>query len=136
MRRNRVIPESNNIIWTVTDPQDRKVVLKNSTFDFHIAGTDHDENDSNFRKKIAAQAKQTIVEPEFIVNEEQRNIYFSLVKVPYENNLLKIKPMKVVVDADRTPNEVVTWTVMRKMNDTIKSEAIIYERNSNELVPV
>ena len=130
-----MIPESDKIIWTVTDPQDRKVVLKKSTFDFHIAGTDHDKKDRDFRKKIATQAKKTIAKPEFIIKEEQRNIYFSLVKVPHENDCIKIKPMKVVVDADRIPNEIVTWTVMRKMNDTIKSEAIIYESKSNNIVP-
>jgi hypothetical protein len=46
-----VIPENDDIIWTVTDPQNRPVVLKRSTWDFHIAGADHDERDGDFRKK-------------------------------------------------------------------------------------
>ena len=129
-----MIPENDDITWTITDPQKRNVVLKRSTLDKHIAGSDHDPRDSEFRKKIMHQAQQTIVSPEFIIKENSRNIYLSLGIMPYQENLVKIKPLKVVVDADRNPNEVVTWLPLKKFSFTIESEAIIYARESNVIV--
>ena len=129
-----MIPENDDIAWTITDPQKRKVVLKRSTLDKHIAGADHDPRDSEFRKKIMHQAQQTIVDPEFIIKENSRNTYLSLVNVPYQDNFDKLKTLKIVVDSDRHPNEVVTWLPLKKFNSTIESEAIIYARKSNVIV--
>lgn len=97
--------------------------------EFHIAGADHSPNDSIFRRSIIEQAEQTIIDPEIIIKDNSRNIYLKLIVVPYQDDLIKIKPLKVVVDADRQPGEVVTWTPLNKMNGAFESEAIIYARN-------
>lgn len=123
-----MIPENDDIIWTATDPQNRNVILKRATWDFHIAGADHDERDGDFRKKLLIPARQTIIDPEFIISEQSRNTYFRLVAILYQDNLVKIKPLKVIVDADRQPNEVVTLIPENKLKETVESEAIIYAR--------
>ena len=46
-----MILQSENFVWEVIDPQGRKVVLKQSTLEFHIAGADHSLSDSDFRRK-------------------------------------------------------------------------------------
>lgn len=121
-----MIFQNSNIIWNETDPQGRKVILKQATFEFHIAGADHNQSDIDFRRRIVQQARQTINSPEFIIKESSRNIYLKLIIIPYQDNLIKIKPLKVVVDADREPNEIVTWTPLNKMNGVIEKEAVIY----------
>jgi hypothetical protein len=87
-----------------------------------------------FAKKLLIPARQTIIDPEFIISEKSRNTYFSLVAILYKDNLFKLKPLKVIVDADRQPNEVVTLIPENKLKETVKSEAIIYERKSIVIV--
>ena len=123
-----MIYESDTVVWLATDPQDRKIILKESTLNIHIAGSDHDRQDSAFRKQIMSQAQQTIINPEIIVKDKSRLIYFRIIVIPYQETLVKLKPIKVVVDIDRQPNEVVTWTPLNKMNTTFESEAIIYAK--------
>lgn len=44
----------------------------------------------------------------------------------------KMLAMVVIVDTDRTPNEVVTWTIKRKLNQENLDGGIIYVRDVNK----
>lgn len=124
---------SNNyeIRWQVKDPQNRIVVLKKSTYEKHI-GEDHSPKDAMFRKEMEEQAKYTITSPGLIIERNLRHLYYKIVSISYGDDV-KIKPMKVIVDADREPNEVVTWLAMTKMKDTAEAGEIIYERRTDDL---
>ena len=123
--------ENSVIRWQVKDPQNRQIILKQSTYKEHV-DEDHAPQDAAFRKKVETQVKNTVVSPDFIIADNPRNLYYKLVGIPNED-VIKLKTMRVVVDTDRTPNEVVTWVPMSKSKDTFKAEAIIYERGKDGL---
>lgn len=123
--------ENSVIRWQVEDPQNRQIILKQSTYEDHVDG-DHAPQDAAFRKKVETQVKNTVVSPDFIIADNPRNLYYKLVGISNED-VIKLKTMRVVVDTDRTPNEVVTWVPMSKSKDTFKAEAIIYERGKDGL---
>lgn len=123
--------ESYKIRWQVEDPQSRQVVLKQITYESHVI-EDHSDKDAVFRKNVEGQVKNVIVNPDFIVAEEPRNLYYKLVSIGAEE-YIKLKIMKVVVDADKEPNEIVTWIPMSKVKEKLKAEAIIYERGKEDL---
>lgn len=119
------------IRWEVTDPQGRQVVLKENTYEHHVIG-DHDTQDVKIRARTEKNAKQTIINPNLIAKDDStRHLYYNAVAIRDEENNTKVKLLKVVVDADRTPNEVVTWTPIRK-GDNLGCGAIIYERGAND----
>ena len=121
-----------NIRWEVTDSQNRKVVLKQSTYDEHITG-DHDLRDAKVRKLMESQVRRTLSSPDVIIKDTtSRLLYYNTIVIRYETRLPKIKTLKVVVDTDRSPHEVVTWTPLRK-GDSIKDGVIIYERCADDL---
>ena len=120
--------EDVTIRWEVEDPKARKVILKQSTYEEHI-DKDHTDEDAAYRQNAEKQAKETIVNPQFIVRDEEdndRHVYYKIVTVPYGNDRKRLRNMKVVVDTDRTPHEVVTWIVQSKLKDTIREEWIDY----------
>ena len=123
--------ERYEIRWQVEDPQSRQVVLKQITYEKHVI-EDHSDKDAIFRKNIESQVKNVIMNPDFIVAEEPRNLYYKLVGIGAEK-YIKLKTMRVVVDADREPNEIVTWIPMSKVKGEVKAEAIIYERGKDDL---
>lgn len=118
--------EKIEIRWKVTDPQDRQVVLRQSTYENHIID-DHEQKDAAFRLKMENQAKKTVTNPQIIIAKNQRNEYHRMARVPFEEGIEKLKHVKVVVDADRDPNEVVTFIASSKVNDTLEAGSVIYE---------
>lgn len=114
------------IRWTVKNPLNQDVFLKASTFEKHIAA-DHEETDANFRTQLERQVKLTVADPDYITVDRKRFSYHRLVTVPYSEGFVKLKTMKVIVEADE-PREVVTWIAQSKNKDVVSTEAIIYER--------
>ena len=58
--------------------------------------------------------------------------YLDLMSVPTKNDLSTIKLIKVIVDTNPNPNEVITWMVQRnigKRKSEIKKGGIIYDRS-------
>ena len=120
-----------DICWAVKDIQRREIILKQTTYDEHIT-EDHSVQDFNFRKSMEPRVKQTLISPDIIIKDGKRNLYYNTVVIRHEEGLPKVKILKVVVDADRIPNEVVTWTPLRK-GDAIRNGVIIYERGTVDL---
>ena len=118
--------ESNEIRWEVANPQGRPVILKQSTYENHII-SDHRPEDAAFRLKIELQAQKAISNPQFIIAKEKRHEYHRIVRVPFEENKEKLKHMKVIVDADRDPNEVVTFIAPSNLRCTLETGSVIYE---------
>lgn len=117
------------IRWKITDVQGREIILKETTYAEHILG-DHAEEDARIRECMEPQIKRTLISPDIIIQDEVgRNLYYNTVVIRYEGRAAKIKILKVVVETDREPNEIVTWTPLRK-GDNIKNGEIEYERNS------
>lgn len=114
------------IRWEVTNPLGERVVLKQSTYEKHIVN-DHSPRDAMYRQKIELQAQKAIINPQLIIAKEQRHEYHKIVRVPHTDNVDKIKHINVIVDADRTPNEVVTFIVSSSLRGTVEAGAIIYE---------
>lgn len=118
---------SDDIRWSITDPLGNKIVLRTSTFHEHILG-DHANEDAKMRIKLEPHAFETLVRPSAIVKDRENNsrrIYYSVVALQYEEPEWHFKILKVVVETDRTPNEVVTWMVVRR-GDKIKDGVMIY----------
>ena len=124
-----------SVRWKEIDPQERIVILRQDTYDKHI-DSDHSPADAQYRKRVEQQVRSTIQQPQYILQDkqhEQRHNYFRLIKVYRDDKQIKIKPMKVVVDADRTPNEVVTWHVQNSLSEPTTEEGIIYDRDGVSL---
>ena len=123
------------IRWEETDPQGRRVVLKASTFDEHIK-KDHDDDDAAIRIKNEEHAKKAIARPHLVIldpEDHDRHIYYRIILANNGEPLKKVKNMRVVVDTDREPNEVVTWIVEKKMKGSAKKEWIIYDGGGNNV---
>ena len=116
------------IRWEETDPQGQRVVLKASTLDEHIINA-HDAVDANYRLQAEEQAKRAIAHPHIIIRYphlNDRRVYYKLILMPDKEGLPKVKSIRVVVDADREPNEVVTWVVESRLRGRAVEEWIIY----------
>lgn len=118
--------ENYNIRWKETDPQGRTVILKQSTYEKHIIA-DHEQKDASFRRKIEFQVRKTITNPQLIVAKKQRHEYHKIARIPYEEDKEKLKHINVIVDADRDPNEVVTFIASSSVRGTLETGSIIYE---------
>ena len=108
------------IRWKITDPLGNEVCLKESTYIEHIL-KDHSPQDSAYRMQIEREARITILTPSLIVSDGERNLYYKVIGLTGEN--LKIRMLKVVVEKNRNPQEVVTWTILRK-GDNVKGDVI------------
>ena len=118
---------SDDIRWSISDPLGNKIALKTSTFHEHIL-SDHADEDAKIRQKLESSAIATLINPSLIAEDNQNNsrhIYYGVVALQYEEPELRVKMFKVVVETDRTPNEVVTWTVLRR-GDRIENGVILY----------
>ncbi|MBR1730510.1 MAG: hypothetical protein IJ728_13415 [Selenomonadaceae bacterium] len=119
--------EDIKIRWEITDPKGRRIILKQSTYEEHIC-KDHLLEDAEYRKSAESQAKETIKNPQLIVVDKEDNdrlIYYKIIRIPYGERK-RLKNMKVIVDSDRKPYEVVTWIIQSKLKDTIMEEWIEY----------
>lgn len=120
--------EEDKIRWSVTDPLGNEVILKESTFQEHIR-KDHKFSDSEYRQKAELKASETIKNPQMIiVNKEKsnRHVYYKIVTMPCDEDRESLKIMKIVVDTDRKPNQIVTWILQSKLKDTIKEGWLEY----------
>ncbi len=118
---------SDDIRWSITDPLGAKIVLKTSTFHEHIL-SDHADEDSKIRQKLESCAIATLINPSLIAEDNEdnsRHIYYGVVALQYKEPELRVKMFRVVVDTDRTPNQVVTWTVVRR-GDKIEDGVMLY----------
>ena len=118
-----------NIRWKVTDPLGNEVILKESTFSEHILG-DHQMADAEYRKMAETQVKNVIVNPQIIIEDKRdnaRHIFYKIVLIPCVGEKIKrLTNLKVVVDTDRKPHQIVTWMLPSKLKDKIMEEGIIY----------
>lgn len=114
--------------FRVTDPIGNEVVLKTSTFDDHIIGS-HSSGDSDIREKVLYFVPDVIENPDYIYTNEEssgRNRYISLVSAEF---MTHISALVVITDTDRTPHEVVTYNIKRKLNqEKIGKGRLIYDR--------
>ena len=121
------------IRWRQKDIQGREIILKQETYAEHIMG-DHESADARLRANLEEQIKLTLQSPDAIIRDETgRRLYYNTVIIRNESLSAKIKILKVVVETDRHPHEVVTWTPLRK-GDSIRNGAIEYARTNS--IPV
>lgn len=124
------MPDSDEqkVRWTVTNPFDHEVILKEDTLNYHIAG-DHSESDAAKRKEAENQVKDVVRQPHFIVKDSSRDNrykYMDLIPVPF-NDEIKIRYVTVIIDTEKSPHEVVTWIPQSKLKDTAKNEEVVYD---------
>lgn len=109
-------------VFTTTDPLGRVVVMKESTFTFHILG---DGNRAEFKGQ-EEKLKKVIENPAIIVKDpmDTRERYYDIISLSTTN---KIKPVMIVVDHSTEQGDVVT--AMRKSSMTDFTErGVVYER--------
>ncbi len=117
------------IRWEAIDPQGRRVILKQSTFDEHIRQA-HEPDDALIRIKNEEHAKRAVAYPHVVLRDptdHDRHIYYRIILANNGTDLKKIRNMRVIVYTDREPNEVVTWIVERKLKGEAKKEWIVYD---------
>ena len=100
---------SDDVRWSITDPLGNKIVLKTSTFDEHI---------------LSECPREILAHPSLIAEDNSRHLYYGAV-ISHDENELRVKILKVVVDIEKTPNEIVTWTTLRN-GDEIENGVILY----------
>lgn len=102
---------SDKIIFSQTDPLGNEIILKSSTLDFHIAGTegDHPERSWLYIPYNLAVIKNIIASPTFVFADkihDNRLNYFDLVTFEGHTSL---KTVKIVTESTATKlSEVVT----------------------------
>lgn len=118
-----------SFIWVTENPLGKNVGVTNQTYNSHIIG-DHPEDKA--REFVNDQVKGVIEQPRYIYldnkhEENQRVKYIDYVVI---EEIGKIQSLIVVVDTDRTPNEIVTWSVR---SDTKKETGgVIYDSRKNK----
>lgn len=112
-------------IWAVTNPLGTETVLKQSTYDAHINDIEkRTDKEIEHLQLVSNVIKGIIKKPRFIYWDEDgvRHRYIDLISLEGLNH---IQGLVVVVDADRDPNEVVTWTIKRHLKQ--EKGGIIYD---------
>ncbi|MBA4601868.1 hypothetical protein [Thermoactinomyces mirandus] len=112
------------IVFTATDPINRTVILKQTTWDMHIIDGD------NYRLELKDQeetVKDVVEDPKFIIRDpiDNRERYYDLV---YLSSINKIKPLLVVVDHLYSTGDICTIFVQSRLRDEPGEREIIYER--------
>lgn len=121
--------------WLVKNPLGIDVCLKQETFDNHIIGdTKRSTKETDNLVKEANHVKMTIEEPRAIYpdanfEENKRHRYIDFI---FDPDLCHVQALVVVVDTDRDPNEVVTWTIKRKLSQELLKGGIIYDSRENQ----
>ncbi|MBF8378475.1 hypothetical protein IW967_11480 [Alicyclobacillus mali] len=118
------------IVWTATNPLGVEVALKRDTYEKHIIG---EHSNDKMRQEAYPFVRDVISTPRFIYMDtsepdKKRHRYIDIFPFP---SLEKLYVLSVIVDADRTPNEVVTWIVKRSLNQEHTSGGIIYDSRSD-----
>lgn len=120
--------EEDKIRWSVIDPLGNEIILKESTFQEHIR-KDHKFSDAEYRQKAESKAKECIENPQLIIKNEDklnRHVYYKIVNIPCDDFRESLKIMKIIVDTDRNPNQIVTWILQSKLKDIIGEGWIKY----------
>lgn len=119
------------IRWAQVNPFNHVVVLRQDTFDAHICG-DHPDTDAAARKLLEDQVPVVIEKPSIIYrdvkNEDNpgRYKYWGHVTIKGGSGF-KIRGLLAVVETNRTPHEIVTWTQKDKIKDDCPEEALVYD---------
>lgn len=115
------------ILFSTTDPIGRNIVLKESTWNAHIANR-HSE-------KEIEEIKRNIESPNIIIennrsttSEKKREVYLKLTTI--NNTVINLKTV-VEFDDDNRNGEVVTNYLLRKLKETVPEGGIIYDCTSN-----
>lgn len=115
-------------VWVTKNPMGADVAVAQETYDSHIIG---DHPDDRAREFVNEHVKGVIEQPRYIYldskhDENQRVKYIDYVAL---EEIGKIQSLIVVVDTDRSPNEIVTWSVR---SDTKKETGgILYDSRKN-----
>lgn len=107
------------------------MALKETTYNSHILDEQtRTEAEVRHLQLVSEAVREVIIKPRFIyydVNYEGnlRHKYIDLICL---EELLHIQALVVVVDTDREPNEVVTWTIKRSLNkEIIRGGRLVYD---------
>ena len=122
--------EEKIVRWKVVDPRGIEIDFREDTYSTHIVG-DHGEKDSEFRKLIEEFVKKTLSKPHLIMKDPKidgRLQYLRLDLVGEKNTKRKFKTVKVVVDTDRTPFEIASFSAQYKLQGDFSEEDIVYEK--------
>ena len=119
------------IIWNTNNPLGISVILKQSTYDEHISDEPkRTELEVENLQAVLQNVKGIIEHPRFIYcdknfegNSRQRYLDFVFME-----DRSAIRSLVVIVDTDREPNEIVTWTIKRNLSQENPSkDEIIYD---------
>lgn len=119
-------------IWTVTNPFGAETVLKQTTYDADINDIEkRTDKEIEHLQLVSDAIKGIIRKPRFIYWDKDgvRHNYIDLISLEGLNH---IQGLVVVVDADRDPNEVVTWTIKRHLRQ--EKGGIIYDYRAESQV--
>jgi hypothetical protein len=116
-------------MWVTQNPLGTDVGVATETYESHIIG---DHPDDKAREFVNDHVKGVIEQPRYIYldnkhEENQRVKYIDYVALPEYG---KIQSLIVVVDTDRTPNEIVTWSVRSETRK--ETGGIIYDSRKNK----
>jgi hypothetical protein len=128
--------KKNEYLWIVADPHGVSVALRKDTYELHIQDTDkRGEKSVDHLVEVADNVPRVIQNPRFIYHdrdhdENSRIRYADLMHVPSSD---AIRALVVVVEDDRRPREVVTWTIKRSLaQENATKEAIIYDSRQSD----
>ncbi|OAK70106.1 hypothetical protein [Lederbergia galactosidilytica] len=123
-------PGKRTYMWVTKNPLGEEVAVANETYETHIIG---DHPDDKARELVNLHVKGVIEEPRYIYydqkHEENKRIrYIDYVSLEEYN---KIQSLVVVVDTDREPNEIVTWSVKSNTRQEKINGGVIYDSRKN-----
>lgn len=125
--------KDNNVYqWVVKSPV-HEVCLKQETYDDHIT----DENTRTPEEiqhliDVGEDVKMIVQNPRFIYkdNNYEENLRHRYVDFIYHDKFSHLQALVVVVDTDRDPHEVVTWTIKRSLNQ--EKGGVIYDSRKDK----
>ncbi len=118
-------------MWVTKNPLGDDVAVADETYDSHIIG---DHPDDHAREFVSTHVKGVIEEPRYIYYDQNHEENKRLKYIDYVNIEAygKIQSLVVVVDTDRTPQEIVTWSVRSSTRQEKTSGGILYDSRENK----
>ena len=115
------------IRWSALNPYRHEVVLKQETFDSHIAN-DHDDKDATIRASLEDNAKESIKHPRYIVKDNLRDDRYQYIDIApvTQTDTITLHFLKTIINTSRHPHEVVTWIPMRG-KISVEKGGIVYD---------
>lgn len=118
-------------LWVTKNPLGTEVALTQETYETHILrGHPNDKA----RKIVYPQIKGIIEQPRFIYYDQQyeenlRHRYLDFIHIQEYGRIFSLV---IIVDTDRSPNEIVTWHIESNKNRLKTNGVVIYDsRQSN-----